>query len=159
MQGQAVIRQPPGIMERQTQRMPIKPEAAFDVCWELFQRIQSEQESITIMDAAFATAAHSAGWRPVNVAEGKDYAADFAIACKAALENSVPSSRLVMFRLYYLGLARYENARHFLGISETSWEQWAEEIRRKAGAELMRRGLFPPRKYFGERTRPRRKSK
>jgi hypothetical protein len=138
--------------------MAIKPEAAFDVCWELYQRIQGEQESITVMDASFATGGvQSVGWRPVNVAEARDYALDFAIACKAALENSVPASRLVLFRLYYLGLAPYENARHFLGLSETSWEQWTWEIRKKAGAELMRRGLFPPRRYFGERSRPRRK--
>ena len=38
-----------------------------------------------------------------------------------------------MFRLYYLGLAPYERARHFLGLSERGWVNWSEEIRRKCG--------------------------
>ena len=42
---------------------------------------------------------------------------------------------MVMFRMYYLGLAPYETARHFLGLSETNWVQWSEEIRRRGGAE------------------------
>jgi len=28
---------------------------------------------------------------------------------------------MVMFRVYYFGLAPYENAPHFLGLSERSW--------------------------------------
>lgn len=36
---------------------------------------------------------------------------------------------MVLFRLYYLGLGPYENARHFLGLSEHSWVQWTEPIR------------------------------
>jgi hypothetical protein len=55
---------------------------------------------------------------------------------------------MVMFRVYYLGFAPYDNARHFLGLSERSWMNWLEEIRRRCGAELLRRGMFPPRKYF-----------
>jgi len=53
-----------------------------------------------------------------------------------------------MFRLYYLGLAEYNRARHFLGLSERSWVNWSEEVRRKCGQELLRRVMFPPRKYF-----------
>ena len=60
------------------------------------------------------------------------------------------ASRMVLFRLYYLGLAPYENARHFLGLSERSWVQWTEEIRQRCGKELLRREMFPPRKYFRE---------
>ena len=69
-------------------------------------------------------------------------------AGQAALDGPEWASRLVMFRVYYLGLAPYDNARHFLGLSERSWVNWSEEIRRRCGAELLRRGMFPPRKYF-----------
>jgi hypothetical protein len=55
---------------------------------------------------------------------------------------------MVLFRLYYLGLAPYENARHFLGLSEPSWVNWTEQIRHRGGKELLSRGMFPPRKYF-----------
>jgi hypothetical protein len=53
-----------------------------------------------------------------------------------------------VFRLYYLGLAPYENARHFLGLSEPSWVNWTEQIRQRCGKELLGRTMFPPRKYF-----------
>jgi hypothetical protein len=44
--------------------------------------------------------------------------------------------------------AIYENARHFLGLSEQGWVNWSEEVRRRCGKELLRRGMFPLRKYF-----------
>jgi len=40
---------------------------------------------------------------------------------------------MVLFRLYFLGLAPYENARHFLGLSEPSWVNWTEQIRHRCG--------------------------
>jgi hypothetical protein len=55
---------------------------------------------------------------------------------------------MVMFRLYYLRPAPYETAWHSLGLSEHSWVNWSEEIRRRCGKELLRRSMFPPRKYF-----------
>jgi hypothetical protein len=39
----------------------------------------------------------------------------------AALDGPDGASRMVMFRVYYLGLAPYQNARHFLCLSERSW--------------------------------------
>ena len=60
------------------------------------------------------------------------------------------ASRLALFRVYYLGGADFQAARRHLGISEFTWADWAEEIRRRVGKELMRAGLFPPSKYFQE---------
>jgi hypothetical protein len=74
--------------------------------------------------------------------------ADFALAGRAALDGPELASRMVLFRLYYLGLAPYENARHFLGLSERTWVDWSDEVRQRCGKELLRRGMFPPRKYF-----------
>jgi hypothetical protein len=54
---------------------------------------------------------------------------------------------MVLFRVYYLGLALYDKARHFVGWSERSWVNWTGEIRRHCGTELLRRGMFP-RRYF-----------
>ena len=34
------------------------------------------------------------------------------------------------------------------GIQAEKMQAFAEEIRRRCGAELLRRGMFPPRKYF-----------
>jgi hypothetical protein len=55
---------------------------------------------------------------------------------------------MVLFRLHYLGLAPYETARSFLGLSETNGVTWTEEIRHRCGEELLSRGIFPSRKYF-----------
>jgi hypothetical protein len=41
-----------------------------------------------------------------------------------------------------------DTARHFIGLSERSWLNWTEQIRQRCGEELLRRGMFPPRKYF-----------
>lgn len=58
------------------------------------------------------------------------------------------ASRLILFRMYYLGGAEYRAARHVLGISERTWSDWAEEIRRRVGDELIRAGMYPPGRYF-----------
>lgn len=58
------------------------------------------------------------------------------------------ASRLILFRMYYLGGAEYHAARRVLGISERTWSDWAEEIRRRVGDELIRAGMYPPGRYF-----------
>jgi hypothetical protein len=68
----------------------------------------------------------------------------------SASQRPVRASRMAMFRLYYLGGAEYYAARRHLGISELTWADWAEEIRRLVGGELTRAGVFPPSKYFRE---------
>jgi hypothetical protein len=67
-------------------------------------------------------------------------------------QTSFRASRMAMFRVYYLGGADYHAARRHLGISESTWADWAEEIRRLVGRELTRAGVFPPSKYFRETT-------
>ena len=63
------------------------------------------------------------------------------------------ASRLILFRMYYLGGAEYEAARHLLGLSERTWSDWAEEIRARVGAELIRAHMYPPGRYFRQATR------
>jgi len=60
------------------------------------------------------------------------------------------ASRMAMFRVYYLGGAEYHAARRHLGISEFTWADWADEIRRLVGRELTRSRVFPPSRYFQE---------
>jgi hypothetical protein len=87
-------------------------------------------------------------WQPDFRPRLNEWVADFALAGKAALDGPEHASRMVMFRLFYLGLSPYDAARHFLGLSEMSWVKWSEEVRRRCGQELLRREMFPPRKYF-----------
>ena len=99
-------------------------------------------------------------WKPDIRARRNEYVADFGLAGKAALDDPGLSSRMVLFRLYCLGMAPHDNARHFLGWSERSRLTRSEEVRQHCGKELLRRGLFPPRKYFreGSHVSPRRRA-
>src|SRR3984893_2771994 len=128
--------------------MSVKPELAFDVCWEVYRGAREVLEAKRGMSAMDWKEATKYLWRPDFRPRLAEWVADFALAGQAALDGPECASRMVMFRLYYLGLAPYENARHFLGLSEQGWVNWSEEVRRRCGKELLRRGMFPPRRYF-----------
>ena len=129
--------------------MGVKPEWAFDVCWDVYRNARE------VMDAKRGSSSAQNWknsqkflWRPDIRPRLSEWIADFTLAGQAALEGPERASRMVMFRVYYLGLAPYDRARHFLGLSEHSWVNWSEEIRRRCGKELLQRRMFPPRKYF-----------
>jgi hypothetical protein len=70
-----------------------------------------------------------------------------------ATGGALRSSRLILFRMYYLGGAEYHAARRLLGISELTWSDWTLEIRTRVGRELLRAGMFPPGRYFRQPTK------
>ena len=129
--------------------MSSKAEMAFDVCWEIYRGAREVLESKRGVGALNWEKSAKYLWRPDFRPKLKDWVADFALAGQAALAGSHSASRMVMFRTYYLGLVPYEQARWFLGLSERGWVNWSEDVRRKCGEELLRRGMFPPRDYFG----------
>lgn len=130
--------------------MSVKPELAFDVCWEVYRGarevLETKRGIIATLD--WKQDANKYLWRPDIRPRLNEWVADFALAGQKALDGPDWASRMVLFRIYYLGLAPYERARHFLGLSEHGWVNWTEEIRRYCGKELLRRGMFPPRRYF-----------
>jgi len=128
--------------------MAVKGELAFDVCWEVYRGAREVLETKRGVAALDWNRDARYLWRPDLRPKLKDWVADFALAGQAALREPERASRMVMFRLYYLGLVEYERARHFLGLSERGWVNWSDEIRRRCGEELLRRGMFPPRRYF-----------
>jgi hypothetical protein len=138
---------------------------AFDVCHDVYQAARE------VIDTKIPTLSlESSGkymWHPDRMPRLAEYVADFARAGERALGTPRPTlrgklrgadprpgglraSRMAMFRVYYLGGADYQAARRHLGISELTWADWAEEIRRSVGNELKRSGVFPPSKYFRE---------
>ena len=129
--------------------MPIKPEFAFDVCWDVYRGAREVLETKRGVCALNWQDSSRFLWRPDIRPRLNEWVADFALAGQAALESPEFASRMVMFRLFYLGLAPYDSARHFLGLTELTWSKWSEEVRQRCGRELLRRGMFPPRKYFG----------
>jgi len=135
----------------------ITPQTAFDCAWEVYQSIRADLDGIPILDPSKVPSEHM--WRPDSGPRAAEYVADFALACQRALIEARDGRRLFLLcRVYYLGLTPYEEARRLIGIREDVWIDWTEEIRALAGREMMTRGLFPIRAYFGEKTRPRRKN-
>jgi len=67
---------------------------------------------------------------------------------RAVKKVPLRASRLILFRIYYLGGAEYEAARLVMGLSERTWSDWAEEVRARVGSELIRAGMYPPARYF-----------
>jgi hypothetical protein len=140
---------------------------AFDVCHDVYR---AAREAIdTKIPTLNAEASGKYQWRPDRMPRLAEYVCDFARAGGRALgfpavdgigkgreaegrPTFFRASRMAMFRVYYLGGADYQAARRHLGISELTWADWADEIRRLVGRELTRAGVFPPSKYFQETT-------
>jgi hypothetical protein len=152
---------------------------AFDVCHDVYR---AAREAIdTKIPTLNAEAAGKYMWKPDRMPRLAEYVCDFERAGERALGggrnergvgdkicsvdcrekvkgkqaeacSTFSASRMTLFRMYYLGGAEYAAARRHLGISEITWADWAEEIRRAVGRELTRAGVFPPSKYFRETT-------
>jgi len=128
--------------------MGVKPELAFDVCWEVYRGAREVLETKRGISALNLKDTGKFLWRPDFRPRLNEWVADFALAGEAALHTPDFASRMVLFRIFYLAMSPYDRARQFLGLSEMGWVNWTEEIRRRVGAELLQRGMFPPRKYF-----------
>jgi hypothetical protein len=128
--------------------MGVKPELAFDVCWEVYCSAREVLEAKRGISAKDPKDSVKYLWRPDIRPRIGEWVADFTLAGQKGLEGPHLASRLVLFRVFYLGMAPYERARHFLGLSEMGWVNWTEEIRNLVGKELLGRGMFPPRRYF-----------
>ena len=103
--------------------MGAKPELAFDVCWEIYRGAREVLETKRGISALNWKDTGKFLWRPDFRPRLNEWVADFALAGQHVLDGPEFASRMVMFRVYYLGLAPYESARHFLGLSERSWLQ------------------------------------
>src|SRR5690349_22152208 len=146
---------------------------AFLICHEIYQAARELVNSR--VPTTQLTSASKFLWRPDLRPRLVEYVADFARAGDRALLRAESStrrrlsapdntrsagqrgrrqfpraSRLILFRLYYLGGAEYEAARHLMGLSERTWSDWAEEVRARVGSELIRAGMYPPARYFRE---------
>jgi hypothetical protein len=134
--------------------MAISTRLVFDVSWEVYQSIKADLEGIPVIDPTKVPSDHL--WRSHRAPTGEEYAADFALACKRALKGPHYASRLILCTLFYIDLLPYEQTRNYMDIRADVWADWTDEIRDRSGHVLLTSGMFPPRKYFGERTRPRR---
>ena len=124
----------------------MRASTAFDICQEVYSSARE------IMNSRMATMQMAKAskflWRPDLRPRLVEYVSDFA----RAGERALAPSRLILFRLYYMGGCEYELACQRMGLSEVGWTNWTDEIRRDVGRELMRVGMFPPSRYFREHT-------
>ena len=128
----------------------VTPFFAFDVCLEKYKACVEVCGHIHALDP---TAFKEHRWRPAHKPRPEDFTADFCLAGHEALEREGLHSRLVLFDIYYAGACPYETAREWFGLSELGWVHWTEEIRRIVGHEFIERKIFPPRRYFENRSR------
>jgi hypothetical protein len=145
----------------------MKARDAFNICHEIYSAARELVDSRLPTSRLESTAKFL--WRPDLRPRMIEYVADFALAGERALADRsvlrrterrgapdpagrrgvcLRASRLILFRLYYLGGAEYRAARRLLGLSELTWSDWAEEIQMRVGRELIRRGMYPPSRYF-----------
>ena len=128
----------------------MKPSFAFDVCHELYRAARE------VLDGDLGASDLSSHtkylWRPDIRPRLAEYVADFALAGQKALCAPALASRMILFRVFYLGDAGLHEARAHLGISELTWEQWSDDVRNRVGLEILHRRIFPPRDYFRDST-------
>src|SRR5947209_16572401 len=126
----------------------MKPCYAFDICHEVYANARQ------VLDHRLRTVQLEASskylWRPDHRPRLAEYVADFALAGQRALGARRLASRLILFRVYYLGGAEYHTARKQLGISERTGADWADEMGGRVGRELVGAGVFPPGRDFRE---------
>ena len=119
--------------------MGVKPELAFDVCWEVYRGAREVLESKRGISALSWKDTGKFLWRPDIRPRLNEWVADFALAGQKALEEPDWASRMVLFRLYYLGLAPYENARHFPRLERAR----LGELDRGSATSLRQRAAAP----------------
>jgi hypothetical protein len=67
--------------------MSVKPELAFDVCWEVYKGAKEVLDAKRGISALKFEEATKFSWRPDNRPRLNEWVADFALAGKAALEG------------------------------------------------------------------------
>jgi hypothetical protein len=127
------------------------PYFAFDVTLEAYRQAWEEVYVTGHLRALDASALKRGGnWHPDRKPRLEDFVADFQLAGERALNREGLHSRVVLFNIHFAGRCPYERAKEWFGLSDQGWERWTNDIRRIVGKELIERGIYPPRKYFGE---------
>jgi hypothetical protein len=81
--------------------MGVKPELAFDVCWEVYRGAREVLETKRGISALNWKDTGKFLWRPDFRPRLNEWVADFALVGKSALDGPDWASRMVLFRLYY----------------------------------------------------------
>src|ERR1700689_1756639 len=86
-------------------------------------------------------------WRPER-SRACEYVADFERIGRHALKRPEWKGRLKLFEIYFLGGTDYRRAISLVGVAEGTFDYWLQEVKKAAGREFSRTGLYPPSHYF-----------
>jgi hypothetical protein len=86
-------------------------------------------------------------WRPER-SRACEYVADFERIGRQALKRPAWKGRLKLFEIYFVGGADYRSAISLVGVAEGTFDYWLQEVKKAAGREFSRTGLYPPVRYF-----------
>src|SRR5260221_10734733 len=101
--------------------MSVKPELAFDVCWEVYRGAREVLEAKRGVCALNWQDSGRFLWRPDFRPRVDEGGAGFALAGQAAPDGPEQALPMVVFRLFFFGVSPYDTARPFLGLSLFSW--------------------------------------
>jgi hypothetical protein len=130
----------------------MKAREIFDSCHARYRGLQEWLADSTGQVRALDLENPSSGyhWRPVR-ARASEYVADFERIGRRALKRPDWKGRLKLFEIYFLHSIEYRRAIPLVGVAEGTFDYWLQEVKRAAGTEFSRAGLFPPGSYFRSR--------
>jgi hypothetical protein len=138
-------------------RIPMKAAEIFDDCHGRYRGLREWLADSASQVRALALDTPSSGyqWRPER-SRAVEYIADFERIGRRALGRPEWKGRLKLFEIYFLHSIEYRRAITIVGVAEGTFDYWVAEVKRAAGREFSRTGLFPPSRYFhpNGRSRP-----
>jgi hypothetical protein len=127
----------------------MKATEIFDTCYGRYRSwhdwLEDTSGKVRAIDLESPSSGYS--WRP---AWGRacEYLADFERIGRQSLRRPQWKGRLKLFEISFLHSMEYRNAIRLMGVAEGTFDYWIQEVKRSAGREFSRCGLFPRASYF-----------
>jgi hypothetical protein len=127
----------------------MKATKVFDTCYRRYRSLHEWLEDTTGKVRAIDLESPSSGysWRPAR-GRACEYVAGFERIGRQSLRRPQWKGRLKLFEIYFLPSMEYRNAIKLVGVAEGTFDYWMQEVKRSAGREYSRCGLFLPSRYF-----------
>lgn len=129
----------------------MRAQDVFDICLERYRGLRAFLHGRISAVKLDVPAAAGYQWRPERAKPG-EYVADFELAGERALDRPSWKGRQRLFVIYFLRGVEYRRAIALVGVPSGTFDWWAQQVKRTVGRELERAGLFPPWRYFRERS-------
>ncbi len=127
----------------------MRPEVVFDICLKRYSALRGWLDERASGVPGLSRSGPSSGyrWHPMR-AGAADYVSDFERITRNALRRPEWIGRRRLLEQYFLAGNSYRRALVLVAVATGTFDWWAREVRKTAGAALLRKGLFPPSKYF-----------